>query len=255
MLQREDIIRHLQERLQPQPYLYALWMEGSDASESADEYSDLDFWLDFEDVYEQEAISDVEQALKELAELDYCYVIAHEHPKIRQRIYHLKGTPRFLTIDFCWQLHSRDMSGLSFAVGDRVESAKVLFDKGNVVKFTKESKLLSPEERLKLLNECDYRYDQHNRVEKYILREEYPEAYACYNRYVIEPLVTLLRLQHTPSHTDYGLVHISRHIPSDQLRRLRKLLQFSSLRDLEDNMREAQIWYAQLRGRENVTSD
>lgn len=248
-LPRNRIIETLKQALEPLPYIYAFWLEGADANGSLDSYSDYDFWVDFEDSQEAEAIEAVENALKSLSPLDFQYIMEHPHPKIRQRIYHLEGTGKFLMIDFCWQLHSRDMEGFAFVKGDRVENALVLFDKAQVIRFTEEEPPLPQKEKESLLRECDYRYSQHCRVVKYILRGEFPEALIYYQRYVIEPLVLLLRLQYTPRHTDYGMVHISHHIPSPPLRRLENLLSVSSLDDIRERMPLARYWFQELRGK------
>ena len=98
MLGRNTIIDKLHEKLEPLPYVYALWLEGADANGTVDEYSDIDFWLDFEYDYEEQSIAAVENALSEIAGIDYKYVMRHGHPKIRQRIYHLAGTSEYLYI-------------------------------------------------------------------------------------------------------------------------------------------------------------
>lgn len=88
-INRNQIIKKLKVKLEPLEYIYALWLEGADASGMVDEYSDIDFWVDFEDEYEDEAYKAAENTLEEVTKLDYKYVMKHSHPKIRQRIYHL----------------------------------------------------------------------------------------------------------------------------------------------------------------------
>ena len=44
MLDRNTIINKLEESLKPLPFIYALWLEGADATDTVDEYSDIDFW-------------------------------------------------------------------------------------------------------------------------------------------------------------------------------------------------------------------
>ena len=124
MLDRNAIISKLREKLEPLHYIYALWLEGADAIGTVDEYSDIDFWLDFEDEYEEQSIAAVENALSEIAGIDYKYVMRHGHPKIRQRIYHLEMTSEYLMIDFCWQLHSREK--YAFYENDKIEGAKII---------------------------------------------------------------------------------------------------------------------------------
>lgn len=247
MPERAEIIRALQTSLEPLPFLYALWLEGADANGTLDAYSDLDFWLDFEDSYEVQAIAAVENTLRRLGEIDFQYNMAHSHPKLRQRIYHLKDTSEYLAIDFCWQLHSRCAEEWSFVTGDPIENAKVLFDKRGVVRFVPEGEPIPQEEVQKRLAQCDYAYAQHARVKKYFRRGAYAESVAYYHQYVIEPLVTLLRMKYTPRYPDFQLIHISRHLPKAEAARLESLLKTTGIADLEQNMLRAEAWFAALR--------
>ena len=244
MLDRDVIISKLQEKLEPLPYIYAFWLEGADAIGTEDEYSDIDFWVDFEDECEEQAYEAVENALFEIAELDYKYVMQHSHPKIRQRIYHLTGTSEYLMIDFCWQLHSREQ--YAFHENDNIETAKVIFDKRNIIRYKPLDLSVFSEQNRSRLEEAKYRRSQHIRAEKYVRRGQYLEAYAYYNRYVLEPLIDLLRLIYTPAYADYHLVHISQHIPADERERLEYFAQISSLDDIEQKIPQAGRWFDEL---------
>ena len=244
MLDRNTITEKLREALEPLPFIYALWLEGADAIGTVDEYSDIDFWVDFEDEYEEQAYEAVENALSEIAELDYKYIMRHGHPKIRQRIYHLAGTSEYLMIDFCWQLHSREQ--YAFHENDKIETAKVIFDKKNIIRYKPLNLSAFSEQNRSRLEEAKYRRTQHIRAEKYVYRGQYLEAYAYYNRYVLEPLVDLLRLIYTPAYADYYLVHISQHIPADERERLEYFAQIGSLDDIERKIPQAGQWFDEL---------
>ena len=82
--------------LQPLSFINAFWLEGADANDTVDEYSDIDFWVDFDDEFEDSAYKAVEAALASISAIDYKYVMSHDHPKIRQRIYHLENTSEYL---------------------------------------------------------------------------------------------------------------------------------------------------------------
>jgi len=245
-INRNQIIEKLKVKLEPLEYIYALWLEGADASGMVDEYSDIDFWVDFEDEYENEAYKVVENALEEVAKLDYKYVMKHGHPKIRQRMYHLSGSSEYLMIDFCWQLHSRAKKECEYIKGNTVETAKVIFDKAEVVRFVDDDPSVYMEMNNARLAECKYRYSQHSRVKKYIHRGHYLEAYAYYNRYVLEPLIDLLRLIYTPANADYYLVHISHHIPDSKLKRLEYFTLITSLDAMENRLPEAKVWFEEM---------
>jgi len=243
---RDKIIAHMTAAIEPLPYAHALWLEGADGSETVDEYSDLDFWLDFDDEYETQIISAVETALEGIARIDYKYIMEHPHPKIRQRIYHLDDTSEFLMIDFCWQLHSRKDS--TYINGDKIEAAKVLFDKVGVIRYKDFDYADFADENAAILEKCMYRFTQHSRVLKYVRRNLYPEAFAHYQEYVIEPMVSVLRLIHTPAHADYGLMHISQHVPLTKLKLLEHFLRVASIEDIEKKTLGARPWFNHLVG-------
>lgn len=246
MITEKDITESLKNELQPLPYIYAFWLEGLYAMGYADEYSDIDYWIDVDDNYVKEALEHVEIALRKFGELDERDETGNDHPKLGQIVYHVKGSSPYLVIDFNWQLHSSDRNEYYFIKGDIVEGARVIFDKDNVIQF----KEANPQEILKnkenCKQECDYRYSQHNRVRKYIRRGSYAECYAYYNKYVIEPLVMFLRLKHIPLYPYHYLLHISKHMPQDVVKRLERLIQVKFLDEMEDKMREAEGWYYEL---------
>jgi hypothetical protein len=82
---------------------------------------------------------------------------------------------------------------------------------------------------------------------KYINRGLYLEAYAYYNRYVLEPLIDMLRILYTPANTVYYLIHISQHIPEECTARLEYYARIASLQDIRDKIQPAQEWFAKLR--------
>ncbi len=242
----KDIITNaLKQELEPLPYVHAFWLEGSDALGTDDEYSDLDYWVDFSDEYEEETILAVENALASVAEIDYKYIMHHNHPKIRQRIYHLKGTSPYLMIDFCWQLNSRSKDEYVYYKDNKIESAGVIFDKDGIVRF-KEYNEAEIDIDYYALEEMKYRMTQLVRVEKYVRREQFPEAMIYYMRYALEPVVHMLRLKYTPAYTDMGFVHISNNIPEAEAERFSELMKVTGVSDIEANLPILRKWFDEL---------
>ena len=247
MIDRDGITKALTATLEPLPYIHALWLEGADANGMVDEYSDIDFWIDFDDEQENNAIAAVEEALARIGEIDLMEVLSHPHPKIRQRIYHLAGTSEFLMLDVCWQCHSRG-DEIVFITGSNVENAQVLFDKSNVVRWKDYDPEDDADTHEEVITSCQYRYGQHSRVLKYIRRGLYLETYAYYNQYILNPLIDLLRVLYTPANTDYTLCHISHHIPADARVKLEWFAQIASLDDIEMRLEPARAWFNELVG-------
>lgn len=246
MITEKEITEVLKNVLQSLPYVYAFWLEGSFAMGYADVYSDIDYWIDVDDEHVKDALEHVETALGRLGELDERDENGNGHPKLGQMVYHIKGSSPYLVLDFNWQLHSRDRKEYHYIRNDIVEGALVIFDKDNVVRFEEADEQEIADNKIKCKKECDYRYSQHLRVQKYISRGTFPESYAYYNRYVIEPLVIFLRLKYTPLYPYHYLLHISKHMPEAVINRLERLMQVTSLKEMEISMIEAKKWYQEL---------
>ena len=252
MIDRNMITDKLREALKPLPFIYAFWLEGADANGYIDEYSDIDYYVDFEDEYEEQAYEVVEKTLSAIAAIDYKYVMNHPHSKLRQRIYHLSGTSEYLLIDFCWQLHSRPKDEYVYIENDKVEAAKVIFDKDNIIRHKPLDLAEYSQWNRHRLEEAKYRRTQHIRAGKYVRRGQYLEAYTYYNRYVLESLIDLLRLIYTPAHADYYLVHISQHIPAAEREQLEYFARIASLDDISKKIPLAEKWFDELVGRVKI---
>jgi hypothetical protein len=249
MISRDIIIEKLKDALEPLPYFYAFWLEGADATHTVDRYSDLDFWVDVEDDFEQHSYIAIEKILSEIARIDYKYIEPQGHPKLRQRVYHLAGTGEYLLIDFNWQLHSRAKDEYFYIKDSSVENALVLFDKVNIIRFLEDNPLKYKAWNDARLGESKYRYTQHARVTKYILRKQYLESYTYYNRYVLEPLINVLRILYTPAYASLHLLHISRHLPETELNMLEYFAKIPTLEDMARKIPEAEKWFSELIGR------
>ena len=227
---REKIIMDIKDALEKNTTVYALWLEGSDALGCADEYSDLDFVADVEDGHEEE-----------LGNLDLHEKVYVNHPKIKQKIYHIKDTSDYLILDFNIQSHSRKKEESTFVRGDIVEAAHVLFDKCGVVTWKDEDYKVSDhkEEILNRLVDLKSRYQQHSRVIKYIKRNQFLEAYMYFMKYVVDPIIQLLRFKYTPKHDYLYLIHISSHIPERERLLLESFFKVTSVDDIYKNTKQS----------------
>lgn len=79
---------------------------------------------------------------------------------------------------------------------------------------------------------------------KYIKRKQYPEAYMKYMENIAEPLVETARLIYTPRHYEYGLCHISCHLPAEIVNELEQFYKVTCLKDIEDKLETARILFA-----------
>ena len=235
---RNRIIDLLKNSFTNKEYVYAMWLEGSDGLGKADEYSDLDFWFDVEDGYENTVLDECIEILQTIDKLDFIQNYEHPHPKIFQKNMHISGTSEYLMLDICVQSHSRGSEGCTFAENDIAEYPLILFDKANVINIIKEPDI-DLELIKKIYDECIDRFSQQSRILKYIYRAKYPEAFAYYQKYACQPIVNLLRIAYTPRHIEYGLVHISDHLPKDAVNKIEALYKINSLDDIKNNLQDA----------------
>ena len=63
---------------------------------------------------------------------------------------------------------------------------------------------------------------------------------------MLEPLIDLLRLIHTPAYANYYLVHISQHIPATERERLEYFARIGSLDDMKIKIPQAAEWFDEL---------
>lgn len=87
-----------------------------------------------------------------------------------------------------------------------------------------------------------------SRAIKYIQRNNYIEATNYYIKYVYLPLVSVLRIKHTPLLHDWLRIHISRHFPKDVVLRLEDLMKFQSGEDIMRNIIVAREWFGEVVG-------
>lgn len=234
-INRNTIIDILKNRFINVEQVYAYWLEGADSLNAVDEYSDIDVWMDVEDGFEDIVFKTAEEEFAKLGKLDFKFRVNHSHPKIRQNYYHIEGTSEYLIIDFCIQCHSRDRDEVKYVEGDILEFPKIIFDKADVITIHK------PDEKIDVgliknrIDEIKGKYMQHSRVIKYVERGNYPEAFIYYIKYVADPLVELLRLKYTPKYYYLPMIHISSHIPKEDVNILESYYKISSLEDIRNN--------------------
>ncbi len=159
--------------------------------------------------------------------------------EIAQSNIHLQNTSKYLTLDICVQSHTRDRSATCYIKNDMAELPLIIFDKDNVITF-KDNYELNLDLIKKIFENNKYRIKQKSRVEKYIKRNQYLEAYMKYIENIAEPLVVISRLIYTPRHYYYKLCHITNHLPKDEVNKLEPLFKVSSFKDIENNLNIAE---------------
>jgi len=227
---RSQIISALGRELKKDPAIFAFWLEGADAHNVVDEYSDMDVWLDVRDGYEKRTVKKIQAILSEISPIDFQHEINHPDPKIHQTFFHLRGTSEFLIIDVCVQSHSRKFF---YTKGNVDEKVKIIFEKGRVIKFRKLNKLKLKAQTRKREAELEKTFLFFQAwVGKGIKRGDFLEALKYYHSFVLDPLVELLRIRHEPTKRDFGLKHIKRDLPKRLVERVEDLYKIGSAKDI-----------------------
>ena len=238
MSSRNRIITTLRRHLEPNPQILAMWLEGADATGHVDDYSDLDICCSVEAGSLAQVADQAEQALASLGPLDFRQRL-QDKKDFQHLVFHLADTSAYLLIDF----NIFVARGSEFVAGDAIEQPLVLFDKAQVVRYVSQAErlnILASHQRLQALKDT---VAQVSRLDKYVKRGDFLEAFGYYQRWLLEPLIEGLRMQYTPLHPDYFIVHISRHLPSHVLHRLEELFQVNSVADIERKHKEALTFF------------
>ena len=242
MIDRETILRTLQEALESKPFVNAMWIGGSDAFDAADEHSDVDVMVDVADDRVEETFDAVRAALATLAPIAQALRIPeptwHGHS---QTFYRLQGAPEFLMIDLA--VMKRGSKSPRFNEPEVHGRARVVFDKigaATPAPFDREA------HRRKMLARRDAIAARHSMFQglpkKEILRGHALDAFAFHKSFVVDPLVELLRMRHCPQWFDWGLRYLDRQLPREIVERLKKLVFVHDLEELEKARAEGTAW-------------
>ena len=237
-IHRQQIIATLQERLGPNPQILAMWLEGADATETVDEYSDIDLCCSVKAGAFGEIVGQAREALESLAAVDLVQTLTAEEDQ-HHTVFHLAGTSESLLIDFVLHVGR----GSNFAEGDEIEKPLVLFDRGPVMRTVCRAEYQASKGSNRRLQELKDTVAQSARIRKYVQRREFLEAYGYYQKWLLAPLIEALRMQYTPLHTDYYIVHISRHLPDATLRCLEELFKVNSVAEIESKSGLARAFF------------
>ena len=240
-IHRDQILETIVSGLGSEDEILALWLEGADGTNSLDEYSDIDLVCYAKEGRVDEAVHRLDDSLKLLGNMDIVYEQPGRPSNNRYKVYHLQDTPESLFIDVTFQSESFPVS---FAREDRTVIPLVLLDKANIVKF---GRVDAATHRLQLrsqLIQAQGAYSQRSRAVKYTKRGFFLESLAYYHKYVLHPLVDVLRIIHTPFQPDCFLVHATRDFPAHVVSVLENLYGVRTVEDVAERIEQAEDLFA-----------
>jgi hypothetical protein len=237
---RDAIITALRRRLEPNPQVLAMWLEGADATNSVDSFSDIDICCSVTPGAMDAVTAAARQALESLDLLDLDQATERMDQQ-QHTTFHLEGTSPYLLIDFCVYVGR----GSTFIAGDEIEKPLILFDRAGVIRFLPAHEHPGCQGRAGRLQHLVESVEQGARIDKYILRGDFLEALGYYQRWLLTPLIEALRMRYTPHHPDYYIVHISRHLPADVVRRLEDLFKVNDIGEIDAKSKQARQFFAE----------
>jgi hypothetical protein len=240
-INRNQIIESIKKGLINDSRVYAFWLEGADAHNRVDKYSDIDIWLDVEDDGIDKIIKKLKLILVKISPIDFEYEKNHPHPKIRQIFFHLKGSSEFLIIDVCIQKHSREFWYTHEFVD---EKAKIIFEKEKVVKYHCLNRKEFEKNLKDSVNKIEKRYLFFQAwIKKAAKRNNFLEALEYYYKYCLEPLVELLRIRWSPTKKDFNLKDIKKDLPKNIIAELEDLYKINSISEINIKLKKANLLF------------
>lgn len=232
----QKIVDELKQILESNPATYAMWIAGSVAEGYADELSDIDLWIDIDDGQDKEILEKIEKFLSLKGELDVNFgeVIS---PPYTHQVYHLKHMNPYHFIEITLHTHSNN-----YVFIEGMRKVKVLFDKDGTTQstpFDKTSydKMLQDRKKF-LIKKIEI---GELSVIKEITRGQFMDALHNYQFWLVEPVIELARIKHSPLKISYGLKHGSRDLPEDVVTEIESLYLIKSLEDLSNKIKQVKI--------------
>ncbi len=231
-----EIVDELQKVLEQDTSVRAMWIAGSVAEGYADEFSDIDLWVDIDDGQDKAVLTLIEKFISSENELDVNFGEGISPPYTHQ-VYHLKHMNPYHFIEITLHSHSNEIG-----LFDSLRKIKVLFDKDGATSFKpfdKASYEKMLQERKKFLIEKIEIGELS--VTKEITRGQFMDALHNYQFWLVEPLIELARIKYAPLKITYGLKHGSRDLPKDVATEIESLYLFTSLENLKNKIKAVKL--------------
>ncbi|MDD5529336.1 MAG: hypothetical protein PHX21_04825 [bacterium] len=243
ILKRATIIKAIVETLQPLKFVQALWEGGAAVFNRVDEWSDIDIMVVSDEDTVDKVFQHTEKTLKKLSGIEFlCEMPLASSGGFYQRFYKLKNTDKFLLIDFAIAKLSKPDKFLQKEIHG---NALVHFDKNNII----ECKPIKPEDFNKqiktYLNALKIKFDLFNDVFflKEINRKNYIEALDFYMNFMLNSLVTVLRVKYAPFHYSFRSKYIYYDLPESIVKKLEKLYFVKDVKDLKTKHKIVRKWF------------
>lgn len=227
------IVEELKKIMEQEEVVHAMWIAGSVAEGTDDELSDIDLLLDIDDGQDKAIFSKIEKFLESKGKLDINFSEGIT-PPYSHCVYHLVGMNPYHFIEITLHSHSNEIG-----LFDALRKIKVLFDKDGTTNFKPFDKVsydkMLKERKQFLIEKIEFGEQS---IRKEITRRQFLEALHNYQFWLVEPVIELARIEHTPLKITYGLKHGTRDLPKDVVTKIESLYLIKKLEDLNNKIEE-----------------
>jgi hypothetical protein len=230
---REKILECIVSSLGNEDYILAIWLEGSDGTKSLDEFSDIDLVCYTKEGFVKDAITRLDDCMGRLGQVDIAYEQPGRPTNNCYKVYHLQETPESLFVDVTIQSESFPVS---FINEDKTVVPVILLDKAGIVKYQNVDPESHRSQLRTQLMQAQGIYSQRSRAVKYTNRGLFLESLIYYQKYVLNPLVDVLRIIYTPFQADCFLVHATRDFPDEVVLILENLYGVKTVQDIAERI-------------------
>lgn len=228
-----QIVYELKDFLEQNSAVHAMWIAGSVAEGKADEFSDVDLWIDIDDGKDQLILDYIEKFLSTKGAIDLNFSEGIK-PPFTHVGYHLSHMSPFHLIEINLHTHSHQ-----FGLFDRLRKIKVLFDKDGTTNFKPFDKIsynkMLRERKQFLIEKIEF---GEMLIQKELKRQSFSDAMHNYMFWLAEPAIEIVRIKLSPHKITYNLKHASRDLPKDTTEQVESLYKVSSLSDINSKIDE-----------------
>ncbi|MDQ0917063.1 aminoglycoside 6-adenylyltransferase [Paenibacillus sp. V4I5] len=230
---RETILEGIVSDLGREEYILAIWLEGSDGTKNLDEYSDIDLVCYTKEGFIDDAFTKLDECMRQLGQVDIAYEEPGRSTNNRYKVYHLQETSDYLLVDVTIQSESVPVS---FTNEDNTVVPVVLVDKAGIVKYQNVDYMTHCSRLHNQLVRAQGIFSQRSRAVKYTKRGLFLESLIYYQKFVLNPLVDVLRILYTPFQADCFLVHATRDFPAEVVLTLENLYGAKTVQDIAERI-------------------
>lgn len=246
MIERDQLITVLHRALEPQDWIRAAFLGGSDATGRRDRWSDIDLVCFVEPDRAEETLTLLKRAVETLSPVQLEWRVPsptwHGHEQVFWR---LRDAGEHLMIDLV-VVSTTSPPGQRFLETERHGTPVVLFDRDGLIR---PQPMDWPAHRAKMRARLD-RLRRTFPIFQTIIKRAVERGQPCdaahwYMQLAVLPTVEVLRMRHCPERFDFGMRYLADDLPAPVYQRLCKVVLPGSLEGIRGGRDELEQMFTQ----------